>query len=153
MLTHLRPLLRASLARPLPTTLATRPLSTTPSLLRDFNRPSPPPLPAEDQAEFERLQKAAEVAVPAGLDEESPEALLKAIDELEHRDLRKGAKPEFEGDTNPVTGEVGGPKRDPFQASKDDWAFGGRVTVSVVASARCGVDGHRETLEMVDGAG
>lgn len=39
------------------------------------------------------------------------------------------AKPatEFEGDTNPTTGEVGGPKTDPLRW-KSEWTFGGRAT-------------------------
>lgn len=45
--------------------------------------------------------------------------------------MRKGAKPEFEGEVNPKTGEVGGPKRDPFGAGNSDWQFGGRVTVRI----------------------
>ncbi len=109
---------------------ALRAFSTTPLRARDFNRPGPPALPAAEQAEFERLQKAAEVAVPAALEDATPDELLKAMDGMSHPDFRKGAAPTFEGDTNPVTGEVGGPKRDPFQASQEDWAFGGRVTVS-----------------------
>lgn len=44
--------------------------------------------------------------------------------------MRKGPKPEFEGDVNPKTGEQGGPKNDPFVAGDADWQFGGRVTVS-----------------------
>ncbi|CAK9781406.1 hypothetical protein CC85DRAFT_269760 [Cutaneotrichosporon oleaginosum] len=121
--------LRASVSLPLRLRpLPSRALSTAGPRMRDFNRPGPPALPAAEQAEFERLQKAAEVAVPAGLEDASPEELLKAVDELSHRDLRRGAAPLFEGDTNPQTGEVGGPKRDPFQATSEDWAFGGRVT-------------------------
>lgn len=125
----LRPL--RSLLRPSLTTFTTvRALSNPIPRLRDFSRPGPPPLPAAEQAEFERLQKAAEVAVPAHLENATPEELLKATEELAHRDLRRGAAPEFTGDVNPKTGEVGGPKRDPFQAGEADWAFGGRVTVS-----------------------
>ena len=43
-----------------------------------------------------------------------------------HPDARKPIKPEFEGDVNPVTGERGGPKRDPLRHG--DWSFGGKVT-------------------------
>lgn len=32
-----------------------------------------------------------------------------------HPDFRKKPKPLFEGSTNPVTGEVGGPKTEPLQ--------------------------------------
>ncbi|KAH8811587.1 hypothetical protein F5884DRAFT_281530 [Xylogone sp. PMI_703] len=49
-------------------------------------------------------------------------------DEL-HPDIRQGAKPEFEGDVNPKTGEVGGPKNEPLRWGGDsDWSYNGRVT-------------------------
>lgn len=44
-----------------------------------------------------------------------------------HPDAVRRAAPEFEGDTNPATGEVGGPKNDPLKW-KNEWAFGGRTT-------------------------
>ena len=34
--------------------------------------------------------------------------------------------PEFEGDVNPKTGEIGGPKQDPLRHG--DYSFNGRVT-------------------------
>ncbi|RSH86629.1 putative mitochondrial protein, conserved [Apiotrichum porosum] len=126
---RLAPLVRR-VATPRPV-LITRTLTTSLAVRSSdfsFNRPGPPPLPAADQAEFEALVKAAEVA--PSIDEITPET-LEEIKAVEHRDLRKGAKPEFEGDTNPKTGEVGGPKRDPFMAGDSDWQFGGRVTVSL----------------------
>jgi len=49
----------------------------------------------------------------------------KAEDML-HPDVRRGAKPEFEGDVNPKTGERGGPKNDPLRYG--DWSFNGRVS-------------------------
>lgn len=46
-----------------------------------------------------------------------------------HPDIQRGAKPEFEGDVNPKTGEVGGPKNEPLRwGSSGDWSFNGRVT-------------------------
>ena len=43
--------------------------------------------------------------------------------------IRQGAPPEFEGDKNPKTGEVGGPKNEPLRwGSKGDWSYNGRVT-------------------------
>jgi len=49
-----------------------------------------------------------------------------------HPDIRRGAKPEFEGDVNPKTGEVGGPKNEPLRWGSDgksgDWSYNGRVT-------------------------
>lgn len=49
-----------------------------------------------------------------------------------HPDIRRGAKPEFEGDVNPLTGEVGGPKNEPLRwgstGERGDWSYNGRVT-------------------------
>jgi len=44
-----------------------------------------------------------------------------------HPNMRRGAPPEFEGDVNPKTGEVGGPKNDPLRW-RGDWSYNGRVT-------------------------
>ncbi|WVN90239.1 uncharacterized protein L203_105475 [Cryptococcus depauperatus CBS 7841] len=86
-----------------------------------FSKPGPPPLPAADQAEFEALLKANSAVGTVPTDENS-------IEEEMHKDVRRGPKPEFEGDVNPKTGERGGPKNDPFIAGESDWQFGGRVT-------------------------
>jgi hypothetical protein len=49
-------------------------------------------------------------------------------DEL-HPNVRRGAPPEFEGETNPATGEVGGPKVEPLRwGSGGDYSYNGRVT-------------------------
>ena len=46
-----------------------------------------------------------------------------------HPDVRRGVKPEFEGDRNPKTGEIGGPKNEPLRWGGDvDWSYNGRVT-------------------------
>ena len=46
-----------------------------------------------------------------------------------HPDVRRGAKAEFEGEKNPVTGEVGGPKNEPLRwGGEVDWSYNGRVT-------------------------
>lgn len=43
--------------------------------------------------------------------------------------MREAVKPEFEGDTNPKTGEVGGPKNEPLRwGHEGDWSYNGRVT-------------------------
>jgi len=104
----------------------TRTFTTFPTLLasrKTFDRPSPPPLPPSDQAEFDALLKANQ-SIGA-----SP-AVTAPAEELQHRDLRRGPKKDFEGDENPKTGEMGGPKVDPFKAGDGDWQYGGRVTVS-----------------------
>ncbi|KAL8682990.1 MAG: hypothetical protein Q9224_002046 [Gallowayella concinna] len=46
-----------------------------------------------------------------------------------HPDIRRGAKPDFEGERNPETGEVGGPKNEPLRwGGGVDWSYNGRVT-------------------------
>ena len=46
-----------------------------------------------------------------------------------HPDIRRGARPEFEGEVNPKTGEVGGPKNEPLRwGGGVDWSYNGRVT-------------------------
>ncbi|CAF9929660.1 MAG: hypothetical protein GOMPHAMPRED_005444 [Gomphillus americanus] len=44
-----------------------------------------------------------------------------------HPNIRRGAPPEFEGEINPKTGEVGGPKNEPLRW-KGDWSYNGRIT-------------------------
>ncbi|WVQ81927.1 hypothetical protein IAT38_004054 [Cryptococcus sp. DSM 104549] len=119
MLSSMRLLPLRSAIRPLPRSFSTLPLlKAAPS----FSRPGPPPLPAADQAEFEALIKANQTVGTLP----NVEAVEEAA--AEHPDVRKGPKPEFEGDVNPRTGEQGGPKNDPFVAGDSDWQFGGRVT-------------------------
>ena len=46
-----------------------------------------------------------------------------------HPDIRRGVQPEFEGERNPKTGEVGGPKNEPLRwGGGVDWSYNGRVT-------------------------
>ncbi|KAL8810176.1 MAG: hypothetical protein Q9200_002783 [Gallowayella weberi] len=46
-----------------------------------------------------------------------------------HPDVRRGARPDFEGERNPKTGEVGGPKNEPLRwGGGVDWSYNGRVT-------------------------
>lgn len=127
--------------------------------------PSPPRLPAAEQAEFERLQRAAadRLADPTPLPHERPATVTSAStpapspastprhtsstttttvtpptpspssttttkEELP-AGVWRGARPEFEGDKNPRTGEVGGPKTEPLRwGSGGDWSYNGRVT-------------------------
>ncbi|KAL5485497.1 hypothetical protein ACEPAI_8139 [Sanghuangporus weigelae] len=99
-----------------------------------LNRPAPPPLPPKEQREFEELVRAA--AAPASSSNANAKtALASEVSDLQarigkgeelHPDARKPLSPEFEGDTNPVTGEIGGPKREPLRHG--DWSYGGRLT-------------------------
>ena len=46
-----------------------------------------------------------------------------------HPDVRRGTQPEFQGERNPKTGEVGGPKNEPLRwGGGVDWSYNGRVT-------------------------
>lgn len=94
-------------------------------------RPGPPPLPKEQQEEFERLQKIA--SSQAAIDEYNAQVTGETSDSapvLPKLDIGtfmyNHTIPEFEGDVNPKTGEVGGPKQDPIRHG--DWLFNGRVT-------------------------
>lgn len=93
-----------------------------------LNRPCPPPLPREQQREFEQLQRAAQLPLssPAPSRQETEAELTL------HPDARKTLKPDFEGDTNPLTGEQGGPKTEPVgkwvEGDDGDWSFKGRVS-------------------------
>ncbi|EEQ87560.1 hypothetical protein RJZ56_001400 [Blastomyces dermatitidis] len=113
------------------------------------NAPSPPRLPKEEQEIFENLQKQSTGAFstprsppqinqsPQSADSSSSSPPIAASPQVEvsgsgenvHPDLFRGAKPEFDGETNPKTGEVGGPKNEPLRwGAKGDWSFNGRVT-------------------------
>lgn len=124
--------LKAPIARPTATT-AIRSLSTTASRAGNdkaspFNRgPAPPRLPQEEQEIFEELQRKStgafstpQVNQAAGSEEAS---------QMMHPDAVAGVRPEFDGDKNPKTGEVGGPKNEPLRwGAEGDWSYGGRVT-------------------------
>jgi hypothetical protein len=99
-------------------TLATSPSSYYPRATFG-STPSPPQLPPEEQKEFEELVRKAQVPL-AGIG--GTEDALSS----RHPDARKLIEPEFEGDVNPVTGERGGPKREPVRHG--DWSYGGKVT-------------------------
>ncbi|KAH6874743.1 hypothetical protein B0T10DRAFT_465530 [Thelonectria olida] len=124
--------------------------STTTRLSSTFRaRPAPPKLPADQQAEFERLQRAASVSAAFQPDSAAPTTAAggttttPATSQLRHQTtpaaapepddvnqgMFRGAPPEFEGDTNPKTGEVGGPKNEPLRwGGEGDWSYNGRVT-------------------------
>ncbi|KAI0316022.1 hypothetical protein OF83DRAFT_1128982 [Amylostereum chailletii] len=86
-----------------------------------FNRPSPLPLPPAEQREFEELVRKAQTI----------EGVQSGSGDDMHPDARRPVKSEFEGDVNPMTGERGGPKREPvgrWTADEGDWSFKGRVS-------------------------
>ncbi|KIX06400.1 uncharacterized protein Z518_04376 [Rhinocladiella mackenziei CBS 650.93] len=46
-----------------------------------------------------------------------------------HPNVARGARPEFEGDINPKTGEIGGPKNEPLRwGAEGEWSYNGRTT-------------------------
>lgn len=81
-------------------------------------RPAPPPLPQAEQKEFEKLVKQKMTPLASASSAEGNTEF--------HPDIRRGPPPEFEGDRNPKTGEVGGPKTEPVKW--DEWSYGGRAT-------------------------
>lgn len=67
-----------------------------------MNRPAPIPLPPKEQRDFEELQKNASAP--------------RVVEGGEvHPDIRTKPPPDFQGDRNPKTGEVNGPKHDPLR--------------------------------------
>lgn len=91
-----------------------------------MNRPSPLPLPRDDQREFEQLLRKAQTPL-APSSNFNPD-----VDLAVHPDARAPVKAQFEGEVNPATGEQGGPKREPVNRwaadPGGDWSFKGRVS-------------------------
>lgn len=111
---HSAPHIQMSIARRLITHYRT---------IATLNRPAPPPLPREQQRQFEELLRKAQTPLAHPTDS-NPEAQL-------HPDARKPVLPEFQGDVNPKTGERGGPKNEPVRRwgkDNEDWSFKGRVS-------------------------
>lgn len=113
------------------TTSPLRPIHTTRRLRQERDdragdplfRPSPPPLPAAEQREFEELVRRA----ATGKSTPAPATRMGQPEEASlHPDYRRKPPNEFEGDVNPKTGEIGGPKREPIR--HNDWSYGGRAT-------------------------
>ena len=135
--------------------------STSPSRSSSlFGGPAPPRLPKEEQELFEKLQKQSTGAFSQPKEDATPSAQPNvrmqinqspdsaASSESEpirfengkesrkgeefHPNRRRGAPPEFEGEVNPKTGEVGGPKNEPLRwgsgEGRGDWSYNGRVT-------------------------
>jgi len=95
-------------------------------LVRRASAPPPPPSPSKDAAGAPAAKSAAALADAA---KAAREAKPAPEEQLLHPDARKGAAPEFAGDVNPKTGEVGGPKNEPLRwGAGGDWSFNGRAT-------------------------
>ncbi|KAK0536139.1 Succinate dehydrogenase assembly factor 2 mitochondrial [Tilletia horrida] len=72
-----------------------------------FDRPGPVPLPPKEQREFEKLvrEKANSLQFNStNITKNAAAAASGAEEESLHPDVRRKPKPDFEGDTNPVTG-------------------------------------------------
>ncbi|GME97317.1 unnamed protein product [[Candida] boidinii] len=104
--------------------------SKPPSFLA--SAPGPPKLSKEEQEEFEKLVVRANTqeTIEKHNEEVTGEALADAPPRVDVGNFASEFLriiPEFEGDTNPKTGEVGGPKQDPLK-HESDWSYNGRVT-------------------------
>ncbi|KAF8511486.1 hypothetical protein BU17DRAFT_69634 [Hysterangium stoloniferum] len=90
-----------------------------------YTRPSPPPLPAKEQREWEELIRRRELPAAEGVVSQTEQQAEMQL----HPDARQPVRPDFEGDTNPKTGEIGGPKKEPLQwGASGEWTYGGRAT-------------------------
>lgn len=114
--------------------LSLRPTSTR--LFTTNKAPGPPKLPKEEQEEFEELQRLAnsQDAIEAYNRQVSNDTTKESLNNpiLTKNDIGGFSPeftktiPEFEGNVNPRTGEVNGPKQDPLRHG--DYSFNGRVT-------------------------
>lgn len=76
-----------------------------------------------------RTDKIAESSTPSFTDEFKKVIEARGDGEELHPNVRRGAQPEFEGDKNPKTGEVGGPKNEPLRwGPGGEWSYNGRTT-------------------------
>lgn len=106
-----------------------------------FSTPSSPPkINQSPDASKEDVAKA-ENAVAKQVEKVAENSTLKFEQEFKrvieargrgeelHPNVRRGATPEFEGDINPKTGEVGGPKNEPLRwGAAGEWSYNGRTT-------------------------
>ncbi|KAF8591630.1 hypothetical protein K439DRAFT_1626617 [Ramaria rubella] len=88
-------------------------------------RPGPPPLSVKEQKEWEELIRRNQLPAAPGFVSRTE----KEAESQLHPDARRPIKPDFEGETNPATGEIGGPKKEPLQwGAAGEWTYGGRAT-------------------------
>jgi hypothetical protein len=86
------------------------------------------------EARAESLVNARKEDVAASTSQGFQDAYRREIEargkgEELHPNVRRGAPPEFEGDVNPKTGEVGGPKNEPLRwGAEGEWSYNGRTT-------------------------
>ncbi|KAL8736508.1 MAG: hypothetical protein Q9166_000300 [cf. Caloplaca sp. 2 TL-2023] len=105
---------------PKPTVVVNQPATSAPS------RPSRPQINQSPHSTPSLAQDSSREPLDGGVDVKV-QATGKG-EEL-HPDVRRGAKPDFEGERNPKTGEMGGPKNEPLRwGGGVDWSYNGRVT-------------------------
>ncbi|KAF2847205.1 DUF1674-domain-containing protein [Plenodomus tracheiphilus IPT5] len=109
---------------------------------RDMDATPPPPSPNAEPSLRMRINQSPDSVSATGIRiNQSPDSTSSSTDanstptptiqkgEEFHPNMRRGAPPEFEGDVNPKTGEVGGPKNEPLRwGASADWSYNGRVT-------------------------
>ena len=77
----------------------------------------------------ERVEKVSKSTTPDLKDTFKKVIEARGKGEELHPDVKRGASPEFEGERNPKTGEVGGPKNDPLRwGASGEWTYNGRAT-------------------------
>ena len=112
-----------ALQRPCPRTPRSRGAQRLSLRAAQANRALPPrPLPysppSSSSSEKAKLQDLYDKAIEA-----------RGKGEELHPNVRRGARPEFDGDVNPKTGEVGGPKNEPLRwGAAGEWSYNGRTT-------------------------
>lgn len=75
------------------------------------------------------IEEEADITTEQKLENINAKVQAKGDGEELHPDVRRGVAPEFEGERNPKTGEVGGPKNEPLRwGGGVDWSYNGRVT-------------------------
>lgn len=95
-------------------------------------RRSPPKVAQSPHSESENTVTSSSTSAMSA--EQALEESVKRINaegkgEELHPDVKRGVQPEFEGERNPKTGEVGGPKNEPLRwGHEGDWSYNGRVT-------------------------
>ncbi|KAL8838325.1 MAG: hypothetical protein Q9205_004825 [Flavoplaca limonia] len=96
------------------------------------NQTANPDAPARPRPQINQSPHSAsppQDTQPSSSDEVNARVQATGKGEELHPDVRRGAKPDFEGETNPRTGEVGGPKNEPLRwGGGVDWSYNGRVT-------------------------
>ncbi|KAK5947902.1 hypothetical protein OHC33_011059 [Knufia fluminis] len=95
---------------------------------------SPDSTPSEQASAHAETEQRAEKMASQGSERSFKDEFNRVIEargkgEELHPAVRRGARPEFEGDVNPKTGEVGGPKNEPLRwGGGGEWSYNGRTT-------------------------